>query len=408
MRRVVVTGMAGLSPIGNDWESVERNLRAGTNGVRYMTDWDVFHDLNTRLGAPVPDFELPAHYTRKRVRSMGRLGVLATRSGELALEDAGLIGDPVLSSGRTGVAYGSSSGSPPAICDMAKMILTESTESINANSYIQMMPHTTAVNLSVFFGICGRLIPTSTACTSGSLAIGSAYEAIRSGQQTVMVAGGAEELSASQAAVFDTLFATSTRNDTPDKTPCPFDADRDGMIVGEGGGTLVLEELEHALARGASIHAEVVGFGTNCDGQHVTQPSAETMAVAMTSALEDAGITGGQIGYVNAHGTATDLGDVAESHATRRSIGHAVPIGSLKSFIGHTLGACGSLEAWMTIRMLNGDWYAPTINLNTVDPRCAELDYIVGGGRDIHAEYVMTNNFAFGGVNTSLIFRRWA
>jgi 3-oxoacyl-[acyl-carrier-protein] synthase II len=399
--------MGALSPIGNRWEEVECNLRAEKNGIRYMVDWDVFPDLNTRLGATVADLELTPLYTRKRVRSMGRLGMLATRSGDIALEDAGLNGDPVLTGGLTGVAFGSSSGSPPAICDMARMIFTNSTESINANTYIQMMPHTTAVNLSVFFGICGRLIPTSTACTSGSLAIGAAYEAIRYGQQVVMVAGGADELSASQAAVFDTLFATSTRNDTPDKTPRPFDADRDGMVVGEGAGALVLEELDHALARGARIHAEVVGFGTNCDGQHVTQPSAETMAVAMERALADAGISGSAVGYVNAHGTATDLGDIAESQATRQALGHAAPISSLKSYIGHTLGACGSIEAWMTIEMLNRNWYAPTINLTTVDPRCAELDYIMSGGRDMQLEYVMNNNFAFGGVNTSLIFRRW-
>jgi 3-oxoacyl-[acyl-carrier-protein] synthase II len=408
MRRVVVTGMGALTPIGNDWETVESNLRACTNAVQYMTDWDIFCDLNTRLAAPVPDFELPPQYGRKQTRSMGRIGVLATRSGELALESAGLIGDPVLTSGRAGVAYGSSSGSPPAVCAMAQMLLTKSVDAINANTYIQMMPHTTAVNLSVFFGICGRLIPTSTACTSGSLAIGAAYEAIRIGQQDVMVAGGAEELSASQAAVFDTLFATTTLNDSPKSTPRPFDADRDGMVVGEGAGTFVLEDLERAKARGAKILAEIVGFGTNCDGKHVTQPSEETMAIAMKSALEDAGIPGSEVGYVNAHGTATDLGDVAESLATRSALEHAVPISSLKSYIGHTLGACGSIEAWVTIEMLNTGWFAPTINLTTIDPRCAELDYLVGNGRDMQVEYVMTNNFAFGGVNTSLIFRRWA
>jgi 3-oxoacyl-[acyl-carrier-protein] synthase II len=170
----------------------------------------------------------------------------------------------------------------------------------------------------------------------------------------------------------------------------------------------VLEDLERAKARGAKILAEIVGFGTNCDGKHVTQPSEETMAIAMKSALEDAGIPGSEVGYVNAHGTATDLGDVAESLATRSALEHAVPISSLKSYIGHTLGACGSIEAWVTIEMLNTGWFAPTINLTTIDPRCAELDYLVGNGRDMQVEYVMTNNFAFGGVNTSLIFRRWA
>lgn len=408
MKRVVVTGMGGLSPIGLDWPEVEKNLRARRGAVRRMPEWDVLADLNTRLGAPLPEFQLPPHYDRKRTRSMGRVGILATRSAEMAIEDAGLIDDPVLTGGRTGVAYGSSSGSPPAIADLGKMMLAHDMDSINANTYIQIMPHTTAVNVAVFFGICGRLIPTSTACTSGSMAIGFAYEAIRNGNQTVMVAGGSEELSVSQAAVFDTLFATSTRNDAPETTPRPFDADRDGMVVGEGAGTLVLEELDHALARGAPIHAEVVGFGTNSDGKHVTQPTAETMEAAMRLALEDADISGAEIGYVNAHGTATDLGDISESQATYAALGPDKPISSLKSYMGHTLGACGSLEAWITVEMQKRDWYAPTINLVTVDPQCAALDYITGEGRSLETEFVMNNNFAFGGVNTSLIFRRWS
>ena len=399
--------MTGLSPIGLDWPQVEMNLRACRNGVRYMPEWDVYSDLNTRLGAPLPEFELPPHYNRKRTRSMGRLGILATRSAELAIEDAGLIDDPILKSGRTGVAYGSASGSPLAVRDIGKLMLTHDMDSINANTYIQMMPHTTAANVSVFFGICGRLIPTSSACTSGSLAIGFGYEAIKHEMQTVMVAGGADEISVAQAAVFDTLFATSTMNDSPSRTPRPFDADRDGMVVGEGAATFVLEELDHALARGATIHAEIRGFGTNSDGIHVTQPSKETMAAAMRFALEDAKIPADEIGYINAHGAATDLGDIAESQATSSLLQRAAPISSLKSYLGHTMGACGSLEAWMSVEMFKRDWFAPTINLTKVDPQCAELDYIVGDGRSHNAEFVMTNNFAFGGVNTSLIFRRW-
>jgi len=406
MRRVAVTGMAGFSPIGLDWPEVEKALRARLSGVRYMPEWDIFEGLNTRLGASVRPFDLPQHYDRKRMRSMGRLAKLATRSSELAIEDAGLIDDPILTSGKTGVAFGSSSGSPPALSDLAMMILTNNTNSVKANTYIQMMSHTAAVNISVFFGICGRLIPTSSACTSGSLAIGAGFEAIQQGKQTVMIAGGAEEICASQAAVFDTLFATSTRNDTPTHTPSPFDADRDGMVIGEGAATIVLEDLEHAQARGAPIHAEIVGFGTNSDGQHVTQPTAETMAVAMQLALDDAELAPEAIGYVNAHGTATDLGDVAESQATLSTLGRPVPISSLKSYFGHTLGACGSIEAWMTIEMMNRDWFAPTINLNRIDPDCAELDYIVDDGLREQVEHVMTNNFAFGGLNTSLIFRR--
>jgi 3-oxoacyl-[acyl-carrier-protein] synthase II len=407
MRRVVITGMSGLSPIGNAWGEVEARLRARQSGVRFMAEWDDIEGLNTRLGAAVPDFDLPAHYDRKRMRSMGRVGLLATRASELALEEAGLLGEAILTSGKTGVAFGSSSGSPPALSDLAKILITKSTDSVKANSYIQIMPHMTAVNVSVFFGICGRLIPTSTACTSGSLAIGLAYEAIRDGRQTVMVAGGADELCPSQATVFDTLFATSTRNDAPTTTPRPFDKDRDGLVVGEGAGAMVLEDLEHARARGAVIHGEVVGFGTNTDGQHVTQPSRGTMAAAIRLAVEDSGLPGKVIGYVNAHGTATDVGDIAESGATRDVLGSAVPISSLKSYMGHTLGACGSLEAWMTLEMLKRGWFAPTLNLENVDERCADLDYLQEGGRELDLEYVMSNNFAFGGVNTSLIFRRW-
>lgn len=407
MKRVAVTGMAGMSPIGFDWPDVEVALRARRNAVRTMTQWDDIEGLVSHLGAPLPDFELPAHYSRKRTRSMGRLGILATLVSERAIEDAGLTDSPILKSGHTGVAYGSCSGAPPAICDAARAWIDRTTNSINANTYIQIMPHTAAVNISVFFGICGRLIPTSTACTSGSLAIGLAYEAIKYGQQTVMIAGGADELSVLQTAVFDTLVATSTRNDTPELTPRPFDVDRDGMVVGEGAGTFVMEDLDHALARGARIHAEIVGFGTTSDGQHVTQPTEKTMTAAMRLALEDADVQSEQIGYVNAHGTATDLGDVSESQATLAALGHPVPASSLKSYIGHTLGACGSIEAWVTVEMLNRDWYAPTINLSSVDSRCAELDYITGEGRSMQLEHVMTNNFAFGGVNTSLIIRRW-
>lgn len=407
MKRVVITGMGGLSPLGVSWQEVEPRLKERRSGVRFMPEWDRIAGLNTRLGAAVPEFSLPAHYDRRRMRSMGRVGMLATRASEIALEDAGLLGDPLLKSGYTGVAFGSSSGSPPALSELAKILITNNTDSVKANSYIQIMPHMTAVNVSVFFGICGRLIPTSTACTSGSLAIGLAYEAIREGRQAVMVAGGADELCPSQATVFDTLFATSTRNDAPHTTPRPFDESRDGLVVGEGSAAMVLEDLDHAQARGAKIHAEVVGFGTNTDGQHVTQPSKDTMSAAIRLALEDAGLTGESIAYVNAHGTATDVGDIAETQATESALGRPVPISSLKSYMGHTLGACGSLEAWMTIEMLNRDWFAPTMNLQKVDARCGSLDYIMGEGRDLQAEYVMSNNFAFGGVNTSLIFRRW-
>lgn len=408
MRRVVVTGMAGLSSVGLDWTTVRENLRARRSGIRYMDEWDIYEGLLTRLGGPVDAFERPEHYRRKATRSMGRVALLATRATELALEDAGLLGEKdILGNGRVGVSYGSSTGSTDALTDFAGMTINRSTTGINATTYIRMMSHTAPVNVGVFFGLKGRVYTTSSACTSGSQGIGYAFEAIRSGAQDIMVSGGGEELCPTEAAVFDALFATSTRNDAAHTTPRPYDRDRDGLVIGEGAGTLVLEELEHARARGAPIHAELVGYGTNADGRHVTQPEASTMQVALELALADAGLDPAAIGYVSGHGTATDRGDVAESIATRGALGRAVPISAFKSYTGHTLGACGALEAWVAINCMNEGWFHPTINLDNLDENCAELDYITGDGRELDCEYIMSNNFAFGGINTSLIFRRW-
>ncbi len=405
MKRVVITGMAALTPIGNDWESVAARLKTQNTGIQYRQDWECYQGLNTRLAAAA-DFSRPAHYSRKQVRGMGRVAMMAVYASELALIDAGLLGDSCLSNGRTGVAYGSSSGSFDGLIDFTKMLLKHDAGSMNATSYIRMMGHTAAVNIGLHFGIKGRIIPTSTACTSGSLAIGYAYEAIQQGLQTVMLAGGSDELSPSQAAVFDTLYATSLRNDEPDKTPRPFDRDRDGLVIGEGAGTFILEEREHALSRGAKIYAEIVGFGTNTDGLHVTQPNSDSMQVAMRLALENADLPAAAIDYVSAHGTATELGDIAETQATAAVYGKNIAISSMKSYTGHTLGACGAIEAWATLRMMQEDWLHPTANLENIDPACAELDYISGDIRKKSCEYVASHNFAFGGINTALVFKR--
>jgi 3-oxoacyl-[acyl-carrier-protein] synthase II len=406
MKRVVVTGMAGISPLGNDWEAIRARLGEGRNAIVRMTAWDDYEGLNTRLGAPAAPFELGERYHRKAIRSMGRVALMATRASELALLDAGLLDHPLLTSGMMGISFGSSAGTPSAIGDFGRMMEERTTKGINATTYIKMMAHTAPVNIGVFFGVTGRVYTTSSACTSGSQGIGYAYEAIKTGRQTAMIAGGAEELCATEAAVFDTLFATSVRNDAPHTTPRPFDRARDGLVIGEGAGCLILEERDHALARGATVYAEIVGFGTNSDGCHVTQPNAETMRIAMELALEDAGLAPHAIGYVNAHGTGTQHGDVAETLATNAVFGARMPISSLKSYMGHTLGACGALEAWISIRMMHEGWFAPTVNLDEIDPQCGELDYIRGDGRRLECEYVMSNNFAFGGINTSLIFKR--
>lgn len=404
MKRVVITGMGGITPLGHDWSQIEARLREGRNAVRRMPEWDFYESLNSRLGCPVDDFKIP-DWPRKHLRSMGRVAQLAVAASERALRDAGLLGDASIADGRMGVAYGSSGGSVEPVRVMGRMLETGSMQGVTATSYVQMMAHTTAVNVGVFFGLKGRILPTSSACTSGSQAIGYGYETIQQGKQKLMLCGGAEELSGPGVAVFDTLFATSTRNDDALLTPRPFDKARDGLVVGEGAATLVLEEYEHARARGARIYAEIVGFGCNSDGNHITQPTSETMATAMQLALQDAQLAPDAIGYVSAHGTATDRGDVAESHATAQVLGKRVPVSSMKSYVGHTLGACGALESWWAVQMMRDGWFAPTINLSEPDATCAELDYIVNGGRAMQVEHVMNNNFAFGGINTSLVFK---
>ena len=407
MKRVVVTGMSAITALGDDWQTFQANLKSGKNAVVRMDDWQDINGLHTALAAPITHFKKPKHYSRKETRSMGRVSLMSTRTTELALEQAKLLGDEYIKQGQVGIAYGSSIGSTPPIVGFGDLLKNHDMSGITATSYIQMMNHTTAVNVGVYFGLKGRLYPTSSACTSGSQAIGYAYEAIKFGRQKVMVAGGAEELCLSEVAVFDTLFATSSKNYPPELTPRPFDKNRDGLVIGEGACTLILEEYEHAIARGATILAELVGFGSNTDGVHVTQPEDDTMAIAMQLALDDANLSAEQIGYVCAHGTATDKGDVAETTATERVLGKGKAISSLKSYLGHTLGACGAIEAWASIEMMNGNWFAPTTNLTEVDERCGDLNYIVGEGLELNTNYVMSNNFAFGGINTSLIFKRW-
>ena len=406
MKRVVVTGMGLISSLGNDLATTKNRLRELKNTVHVMPELTEIRGVNTHLAAPAMDFELPEHYTRKVLRTMGPVSVMSVYTAENALVDAGLIGTDILTSGRTGVAYGSSFGSAEGVADFFAINKTHEVGNITSFSYLKLMPQTTAVNISLYFKTVGRIIPSGTACTSGSLAIGYAYEAIKNGIQDVMIAGGAEEFDITQVAVFDTLYATSTKNDTPEKSPAPFDTARDGLVIGSGAGTLILEEYEHAIARGAKIYAEIVGFGSNTDGMHATQPNKETMAQCMRLALESANLAPSDIGYINLHGTGTVNGDIAESTATESVFGSTTPASSLKSYVGHTLGACGALESIWSIQMMNDGWFAPTLNLNTPDENCGKLDYIMGAGRNIDTNYVMNNNFAFGGINTSLIFKK--
>lgn len=400
--RVVVTGMAGICPLGSAWEDVRERILAGTSGVEVMAGWEALHGLQTRLAAPVHnlpelDEDLP---------SMGRVSLLAVDATRRAIASAGL-SEEDLASTSCGVSYGSTSGSIPALqIYMAHIHRDNQLAGLSPDVFTQAIADTCAINLADYFKVKGRVISTCSACTSGSQGIGTAYEAVRSGAQNIMIAGGAEQLHVMASAVFDILFATSTKNDAPETTPRPFDVNRDGLVVGEGAATLILESLTHARARGATILGELVGYASNCDGTHVVNPSPEGMERVIRLALADAQIAPDALGYVNAHGTATAVGDVAESHATAAVFGPKMAMSSLKSYMGHTLGACGAIEAWVCLHLLDEGWVPPTINLEQVDPQCATLDYVTTP-RPYEGDLMMSNNFAFGGVNTSLIFKKW-
>lgn len=397
--------MALVSPLGCKKETAFERLKILKNCVEYDKSLDCYKNLNTRLCSKVKDFVLPENFNRKVLRTMGPVSVMSVATAQEALLDAGLLGDEIITNGQTGVSYGSSSGSLETIIDFYSMETDREVKNVTSGSYVKMMAQTTAVNISLFFKTTGRLIPSSTACTSGSLGIGYGYETIKNGYQTVMICGGAEEFHPMQVAIFDTLYATSLKNTTPELSPSPFDSERDGLVIGEGAGTLILEEYEHAKKRGAKIYAEVIGFGTNTDGTHITNPNTDTMKNALIYAIKDSGVSADEIGYVNAHGTATINGDIAETNATYSVFKRSVPISSLKSYTGHTLGACGAIESILTIEMARNKWFSPTLNLRNVDENCAKLDYIKNDGREIDTKYVMSNNFAFGGINTSLIFK---
>ncbi len=405
-RRVVITGIGLTSPIGHSLDAVSAALREGRHGI---VKWPSFYTegkLSTQLAAPAVGVDLSI-LPRRKVRTMGRVSLLSAYASVRAVEDAGL-SEAMLASEHTGLAYGSTHGSSSELVRFCESYFeNHSLMGISSTSYLKFMSHTTSANLATYYGIKGRVISTCAACVSASLAIGAGFETIQAGLHDVMVCGGAEELHFSHAGVFDILYAASHKyNEAPDRSPRPFDAARDGLVVGEGAGTLILESLEHATARGAKIHAEVVGYGTNCDGGHLTNPSADGMARVMRLALASAKVEPREIDYVNAHGTGTEQGDLAESQASFEVFGDSTPLSSTKGFTGHTLGACGAIEAAFCVAMMRDGFLAPNRNLDEVDPRCAPLNY-VRKLQPAKPSLMMSNNFAFGGINTSLILRRY-
>jgi len=402
MNRVVVTGLGILSPIGNDKAGVAEGLRGGRSGIRRMHEWDNVKGLQSLIGGEVTGFD-PQRIPRPARRTMGKVALMATLASDDAVRDAGLAPE-YLRSGRAGLAIGSTTGSPQSMCEFfADFALKGGIEGQLGTSFMKVMGHSAAANAAVHLGLTGCVYSPTAACASSSQAIGLGYDAIRHGQQEVMICGGAEELHATTAGTFDIVHAASRAyNDSPTKTPRPFDAARDGLAVSEGAAIVVLEDRERALARGAAIYAEVLGFATCCDGAHIAMPSGDGMLRCMRSALGSAGLQPGDIEYINAHATGTQVGDAAESAGIKEIFGGKVPVSSSKGHVGHTIGACGSMEAIFSILMMRGGFLAPTLNLEKVGEDCAGINHLQQTAA-LTARRILSNSFAFGGINASLI-----
>lgn len=406
MRRVVITGIGLNSPLGNSYDELYESLKAEKCGIEYVPEWEMIKDLGTKVAGRVKNIDLQA-IPRKYRRSMGRVAQLAAVSTSEAIADAKLTQE-MLGSKRCGLAFGSTMGGNETMFEfMPEVQANMSFRTQNSMAFLKMMSHTVAANLAQMFEIKGRNIPTCSACTSSSQGIGAGYESVKYGMSDIMICGGAEEHHYLSAGVFDIMAAASTKHtDQPHLSAKPFDEARDGLVVSEGSGALVLEELEHARARGATIYGEIIGYGTSCDGAHITTPSKDGMQQVMETSLEDANLKASDIEYINAHATATQRGDIAESHATYALFGSDTPISSTKGHMGHLLGGCGAVESVICLIALNKSFLPKTMNFKTLDKECAPIN-ILRENIEKNIEIVMNNNFAFGGINTSLIFKKY-
>ncbi len=403
-RRVAVVGMGIRSPIGNSLTEFAEALKRGRSGIRKMPEWEGIRRLRTKVAGICNIDGEEKGIPRNFRRSMGRVSLLAALSAMDAVRQSGL-GEKEIASAECGISYGSTAGSTLEQVELiGRYILNSDLTGALASSYLKCMSHTCAGNLSTLFGLKGPFIASCTACVSGSQGIGFGYEAIRTGKAEIMITGGAEEMHFLHAAVFDLMLATSYRyNDQPSKTPRPFDADRDGLVVAEGAGTLVLEDYEHAKLRDAQILAEVEGFWTNGSGVHLTDSDALSIERCMRRALAEAGRNPAEIEHVSAHATATANGDEAEALAIHRVYGSRVSVSAIKGYTGHTLGASGAVEAIGTILMMREGFIVPTLNLERPDPKLPPLNHVMGNPMDKRITVAVNNNFAFGGINTSMI-----
>jgi len=402
MRRIVITGMGIYSSIGNTLQAVVESLQNGYSGIRKLPEWDKIGGLNCRIGGAVgiPD---PKRFSRRVRRTMGKLSLLGALAADDAVTHAGL-DQSILCSSRTGISMGSTTGSPSGLeTFFSDYLSARSVEQTEGTLFMKVMSHTVAANTAAALGIRGRLNSPCSACASSTQAIGDGFDTIRSGNQDVMLCGGAEELHPTTTGVFDILHAASRNyNDNPTCSPRPFDANRDGLVISEGSAVIVLEELEHAKKRGAHVLGEILGYATNCSAKHMTNPDSDSMVWCMSQACHDAKINPSQLDYVNAHATATVMGDAAECQALRQVIGDCIPISSTKGHTGHPLAASGVIEAVFCVLMMQNDFLAPTRNLCNIDQDCQGLMHL----RKVVAakpRRMLTSSFAFGGVNASLI-----
>jgi 3-oxoacyl-[acyl-carrier-protein] synthase II len=409
-RRVVITGLGAVTPVGNDVATLWSNLLAGQGGAGPITLFDAAA-FKTKFACEVKNFDAGTLIGKKDARRMDRFTQLAVVAAQQALQDSALIVNAD-NTARIGVYIGSGIGGIGTMEAELRQLITKGPDRVSPFLVPMMLPDTASGQVAIQFGLRGPNMAIVTACASGNNAIGEATECIRRGAAEVMVTGGAEAgVTPLAVAGFNSMTAISTRNEAPEIASRPFDKERDGFVIGEGAGILVLEELGHALARGAKIYGEVLGYGATADAYHITAPEENGAGAvrAMQAALQQANLQPDQIDYINAHGTSTPLNDKSETQAIKTVFGEAayrIPISSIKSMTGHLLGAGGAVEAVACAKVLTVGMIPPTINYEHPDPAC-DLDYVPNTARAAAIKTVMSNSFGFGGHNAVLIFGRY-
>ena len=408
-RRVVITGIGAITPIGIGVEGLWDGLRRGASAVRGITRFDP-SPFRTRIAAQVDDFHPTDHIEERRARRIDRFGQLSVAASRLALEDALL--DPAREDrDRVGAMMGTALGGIGMAESQHARYVEGGIRAVDASLALMVFAGAASCNVAIEFGISGPNSTNGMSCASGTIAIGDGFRAIRRGEADVMLAGGAEApLAPLSFGAFAIIRAMSTRNDDPATASRPFDAKRDGFVMGEGAAVLVLEERGRAIARGARIYAEICGYGLTNDAHHMTAPRPDGVqaARAMRLALAESEAATTEVGYVNAHGSSTPLNDSSETGAIKQVFGdHArrLAVSGTKGYYGHALGASGAIEAAICALASHRGWLPPTINLRTPDPAC-DLDYLAAGGREARPDYLMSNSFGFGGINAALVFRR--